>query len=186
MKTYVVSISGASASGKSTFSEGLQQRLSEYHVKLIHMDAYYKEESDRPRMTGVSDGKEYIDDNHPMCMDLDLCVADIQKAMESGCDVLLIEGIFALWDLRILSISDLKIFVDCDADVRFARRVNRNLSYGQKLEEIMSRYAQAVQPRQREFVEPAKWKADLILNGMANSALDLEIVSCWIRSQINK
>ena len=60
---------------------------------------------------------------------------------------------------------DLKVFVDCDPDERFARRVLRNLSFGQHLGEITSRYVQAVQPRQKEYVEPTKWKADIILNG---------------------
>lgn len=139
-KPYTIGISGASGSGKSTFSDNLKRQLSDYQVKVIHMDEYYKEEVQRPRIKGISDEKEYIDDNHPMALELDKCNMDIQTAINEHCDILIIEGIFALWDSRILERLNLKIFVDCDADERLVRRISRNLSFGQDFKEITSRY----------------------------------------------
>lgn len=73
--------------------------------------------------------------------------------------------------------------LNCDPDERFARRVSRNLSFGQNLEEITGRYVQAVQPQQRVYVEPAKWKADIILNGFMLASTRVEIVAEWVRGQ---
>ena len=145
-KAYAIGISGATGSGKSTFSDTLKKHLSDYKVKVIHMDEYYKEESQRPKIEGIGDGKEYIDDNHPMALELEQCYMDMQKAINMDYDIVMVEGIFAFWDKRIFDVLDLKIFIDCDSDERLVRRILRNLSFGQKLEEITGRYVQAVQP----------------------------------------
>lgn len=184
METYVIGISGTSGSGKSTFSDNLKGYLSDYKVVVIHMDEYYKEESLRPKMKGISDGKEYIDDNHPMALDLDQCYMDIQKAINADNDVLIAEGIFSFYDTRIFDMLSLKIYVDCDSDERFSRRILRHLSFGHNIEEQARRYVQAVQPRQKEYVEPAKWKADIIWNGASQSTAGMEMVLNWIRAQI--
>ncbi len=184
-KTYSIGIAGASASGKSTFSENLKDNLSEYKVKMIHMDEYFKEKSLRPKIKGILDEKEYVDDNCPMALDLDKCYIDIQNAVDNNYDILIVEGILALWDKKIFSLLDLKIFVDCEADERLSRRIKRNLSFGQTLEEITDRYVQAVQPRQREYVEPTKWKADIILNGFSKASLGIEMITEWIKSKVS-
>ena len=118
MRTYVIGISGLSGSGKSTFSEDLKECLSDLKVAVIHMDRYYKEESLRPKIKGIFDGKEYIDDNHPMALDLDRCYRDIQEAIHAEYDILIVEGFFSFYDTRIFNLLDFKIFVDCDADER--------------------------------------------------------------------
>ena len=179
--TYVVGISGASGSGKSTLSSKLADSLSNYKTKIIHMDEYYKEESQRPRVEGISDGKEYTDDNHPLSLDLDKCYTDIVRDSQGDLNILIIEGILSLWDTRIFDLLNLKVFVDCDPSERLRRQILRNLSFGQNLDEITSRYVQAVQPRQREYVEPAKWKADIIINGFSSSSIGIEIITNWIK-----
>lgn len=148
------------------------------------MDEYYKEEKFRPKIYGISDRVEYIDDNHPIALDLDQCYLDANKAIGEF-DVLIIEGLFSLWDEKIVALLNLKVFVDCDSDERFARRVLRNLSFGQNLEEITSRYVQAVQPRQKEYVEPTKWKADIILNGFLQTSKGVEMIVNWIYRQLS-
>lgn len=182
-KTYVIGIAGASASGKSTVSERFGNFFADYDVRVIHVDEYYREAACRPKIIGITDGVEYIDDNHPAALDLDRCCLDAQEAV-GRYDILIIEGIFAFWDERIFALLDLKVFVDCDPDERFARRVSRNLTFGQSLEEITGRYVQAVQPQQRAYVEPAKWKADIILNGFLPSSAGVEIVAEWVRGQL--
>lgn len=74
----------------------------------------------------------------------------------------------------------MKLYVDCNEDERFARRIKRNLGYGQDFEEIADRYVHAVQPRHREYVESDKWRADLIVNGFEMSPLSLEIIINWL------
>lgn len=179
-KAYIVGISGESASGKSTITDCLKEKLTELKVKLIHMDDYYKEELQRPVILGLLDGKQYVDDNHPDCLNLDKFYSDLEKTISEDWDVILIEGIFTLWDKKILPLLDLKIFVDCDSDERLVRRIKRHNSIGQSFDEITQRYIQAVQPRQKEYVEPTKWKADIILNGFQMSSLGIEIILTWI------
>lgn len=181
-KTYVIGIAGASASGKSTISEKLKDKLSASRVKLIHMDEYYKEEPLRPTIKGIVNGQEYRDDNHPTALDLDLCHRDIEKAVSEHYDVLVVEGIFALWDETIFAQLDLKIFVDCDSDEKLVRRIKRHLSFGQDFDEITERYVQAVKPRQMEFVESTKWKADIILNGFSDTSLGVALIAAWIEN----
>lgn len=185
-KTYVVGISGASGSGKSTISDKLKELLSDYRVAVISMDSYYRAEAQRPRVKGITDGRVYVDDNHPEALDFERCFRDIQKAGNGNCDILLIEGIFAFWEPDIFNMLDLKIYVDCDSDERLARRIARHLSFGEKLEEITDRYVQAVQPRQKEFVEAAKWKADFILNGFSCPDTGMEMVVSWIRTRFTE
>lgn len=184
MDTYVIGISGATGSGKSTFSDNLKGYFSDYKILVINMDKYYKEESERPKMKGIFDGKEYIDDNHPMALDIDRCYMDIQNAINDDYDIVIVEGIFVFYDRRIFNILNLKIFVDCDVDERFARRILRHISFGENLDVITKRYVQAVQPRQREYVEPTKWGADIILNGVSQSAIGMEMVVNYIKTKL--
>lgn len=186
MRTYVIGVSGSPGSGKSTFSNDLKDCLSDLKVSVIHMDEYYKEKSLRPKVKGIFDGKEYIDDNHPMAVDLDRCHADLQETIHAEYDVLIIEGIFSFYDKRIFERLDLKIFVDCDADERAVRRILRHLAFGQNAEAETRRYVQAVQPRQREYVEPAKWNADIIWNGALCSALGMKMLVNWIRTVVGE
>lgn len=179
-RAYIVGIAGESASGKSTVSDCLAERLTGLKVKVIHADDYFKLESERPVVMGITNGKSYVDDNHPNTLDLEKFYADVETAVADEWDVILLEGIFILWDEKILPLLDLKIYVDCDSDERFVRRIKRHISFGQEFDEITERYVQAVMPRQREYVEPTKWKADLILNGFLMPALGVEIILNWI------
>ena len=182
-RAYVVGIGGDSASGKSTLTSRLEERLSDYKVKVFRMDKYFREASERPDVAGILNGKIYRDDNHPNTLDLERLHADVLAAREDDWDIILIEGMFILWDEAMAPVLDLKVFVDCDPDERLRRRVIRNLAFGQDLEEIMERYVQAVVPRQREYVEPSKWKADIIVNGFRtvdDGPAGVDIILSWI------
>ena len=95
------------------------------------MDKYFREPSERPEIVGILDGRTYRDDNHPNTMDLDRLHADVAAVREAeDVDVVLIEGMFILWDQAMAPLLDLKVFVDCDQDERLRRRISRNLNYG--------------------------------------------------------
>lgn len=186
-QAYVVGIGGCSASGKSTLSNRLEERLGGYRVKVFHMDKYFREPSQRPEVVGILDGKIYRDDNHPTTLDLDRLHVDVAAAREEDVDVVLIEGMFILWDQAMAPLLDLKVFVDCDQDERLRRRISRNLGFGYDLDDIMDRYVQAVQPRQREYVESSKWRADIIVNGFRNvdgGPAGVDIVLNWIEKAV--
>lgn len=186
---FVVGIGGGSASGKSTLANRLEERLEGYKVRAFHMDKYFREPSQRPDVVGILNGKTYRDDNHPDTLDLEKLHKDVLAAREEDLDVILIEGMFILWDEAMAPVLDLKVYVDCDADERLTRRVTRNLAFGQDLDEIMERYVQAVQPRQREYVEPSKWKADIIVNGFRNvegGPAGVDIILNWIERSVEE
>jgi uridine kinase len=76
-----------------------------------------------------------------------------------------------LWDEEILSMLDLKLYVDCRPDERIVRRLRRNMTWGLSFDEIASVYLDMVRYRHDEYVEPTKWRADFILNGSKPSEL---------------
>ena len=108
-----------------------------------------------------------------------LCIADA--------DVIILEGIFALYYPELIELSDLKIYVDTDADTRLARRIARDIiERGRDVEGVLDQYMQTVKPSHAAFIEPSKKNADVIIPGdkdfdkvlyMLNGYLLYELVS---------
>lgn len=185
-KTFVIGVAGGSASGKTTFAKALQGELEGYSLKLVHMDSYFKAEADRPCSKAPITGKVYMDDNHPLTMDLPRLADDLRGWIGSGeYDVIVVEGLLTLWEESIDSQLDLRLFVDCRDDERIARRIKRNMRWGQTLEQITDVYLDLVRYRHDEFVAPTKWKADLILNGSNPSPKALAAVRLLVSEEID-
>lgn len=179
---YTIGIAGGSASGKSTLTARLEQQLSGLRLGVLHMDDYFKPERERPVSAGPVNGKQYMDDNHPLTMDLPGFAADL-AAMQSGpYDVILAEGLLVLWDDAICGMLDLKLFVDCRADERIVRRLRRNMGWGLSFDEVSDVYLGLVRYRHDEYVEPSKWRADLIINGSKQSDTAITLIESAIRS----
>lgn len=185
-KPILIGIAGGSCSGKTTFCAALEKALSALSPRVFHIDDYFLPPEERPRITGFVNGREYPDHNAPASFRLDLLHKDLEDAMQSGCAAVIVEGLLALWDEEIYQRLDLKLYVDCPDEERLARRVKRHLSLGQDLEEITDRYLNAVRPRFAQFVEPCKWRADLILNGSFPSARALSMIAEQILSWAEK
>lgn len=183
---YIIGIAGGSASGKSTFSDNLEKALEPLSVKVFHMDSYFKKAEDRPVSTAPISGKVYIDDNHPLTMDLPKLEEDLEEYIKNGsAQVVIIEGLLTLWDENILKNLDLKLFVDCRADERIVRRIKRNMQWGLTYDQISGVYLDLVRYRHDEYVEPTKWRADFILNGSNPSDNTLDIIVSWVKSKFN-
>lgn len=186
MKKFVIGIAGGSASGKSTFSDTLEEALKPNSVKVFHMDSYFKKPEDRPKAAAPVNGRIYMDDNHPTTMDLPKLEQDLEDYLENGeAEIVIIEGLLTLWDENILKHLDLKLFVDCRADERIVRRIKRNMTWGLSFEQISEVYLDLVRYRHDEYVEPTKWRADLILNGSNPSDKTLKIISEHIKNEVN-
>lgn len=180
-KAFVVGIAGGSSSGKTTFCSALEKALSKSAVKTFHMDSYFKPEKDRPYSAGPMTGNMYVDDNHPLTMDLPKLNEDLSEAIDGNLfDVILVEGLLTLWDKNIYSKLDLKLYVDCPPDERIVRRLKRNMQWGQSFDQIANVYLDLVRYRHNEYVEPTKWRADFILNGTMQSEQALSILSEYI------
>ena len=184
-KSYVIGIAGGSASGKTTFAKKLTEALSPLKVKVFHMDAYFKDEELRPKSAALVGGKVYIDDNHPLTMDLPKLRNDLENAINMSEDnVIIVEGLLTLWDENILKYLDLKLFIDCRADERIVRRIKRNMQWNQTFDQISEVYLDLVRYRHDEYVEPTRWRADLVLNGSGSLEAALKMITTWVNQQI--
>ncbi len=162
---YIIGIAGGSASGKSTFTDALAEKLGGISTKVFHMDDYFKPHDELPRSMSPISGKIYADYNHPDSFYLDRLRRDLAAA---DADAVIVEGLLVLWDTDIRWMLDLKIFVDCPADERIVRRLRRNMTWGLTFDEIVEVYLDLVRFRHGEYVEPSKMYADLTVNGSAD------------------
>lgn len=185
-KPYLVGITGGSASGKTTFSGKLAEALTGLRVLELHMDTYFKPKEERPVVNAPFTGLPYLDDNHPNSFALPKLKEDLAAAIQSGeYQVILIEGLLTLWDREIVDQLDLKLFIECRADERIVRRLKRNMTVrGLSFDEIANVYLDMVRYRHDEYVEPSKWRADLILNGSIFSEKALKIITDTIKASI--
>jgi uridine kinase len=181
-KPFLIGIAGGTASGKSTFCERLEKGLNKLKVKVLHMDEYFKPESQRPYTKAFITGENYIDDNHPLTMDLNKLTMDVKKILKKEYAVIIIEGLLTLWDDNIYELLNLKIYVDCKSDERIVRRIKRNTQWGQTFEQITNVYLDMVRFRHDEYVEPSKWRADMIINGSKFSEKALMIIVEYINN----
>jgi uridine kinase len=183
-KPFVIGIAGGSASGKSTLCEQLEERLSHNKLKVFHMDKYFKKPEQRPHVKAPVVNKVYMDDNHPLTMDLPALKDNLTSAIQEDHDIIIVEGLLVLWDDNIYPLLDLKLFIDCRADERIVRRTRRNMEWGLSFDEITNVYLDMVRYRHDEYVEPSKWRADLILNGSHQSETALTMIVNQIEASI--
>lgn len=166
---FTLGIAGGTCSGKTTLANKLAEMLTAdgLSVKVIHMDAYFKKQC--PTTTAPVTGIEYPEHNHPDSFELDRFYADVEAAKASSGDLLIVEGLLILQQERIRELCDLKLFVDLPSDERLIRRVHKFMKLrGQTIDEVADRYLDTVRYRHNEFVEPSRWHADLVINGVFN------------------
>ena len=184
-KSFVIGIAGGSASGKSTFADALARALQDRTVLVFHMDAYFKPAEQLPRAEAPITGRTYVDHNHPLTMDLPGLARDLAHAVaENRHQVILVEGLLALWEKSICDQLDLKLFVECRPDERIVRRLKRNMQWGLTFDEISDVYLDLVRYRHDEYVEPSKWRADLILNGSNPSDKTLAMLVGYVEGML--
>lgn len=183
MKTTIIGIAGGTASGKSLVSKKVFEESSLYgSVVVIKMDDYYKD------LSNLSlEERAQINYDHPNSFDIDLLVDHINKLKNgesinkpiydfsihnrtnetdliSPVNVVIIEGIliFAIPEIR--ELFDIKLFVDTPDDIRFIRRLKRDIKKrGRDVESVITQYLETVRPMHHLFVEPSKQYADIIV-----------------------
>lgn len=196
MNSYVISVAGGSASGKSTVVEKIVQRAGLKDVIIIKHDDYYK---DTPTLS--LSVRQKINYDHPESLDNDTLIAHV-KALLNGESiekptydfvtfrrldktepitpkkVIILEGILILDDPRIRALSDLSIFVELDDDTRFIRRMMRDLKdRGRSLESIIEQYQTTVKPMFHQFVRPTKRYADVIIPNDLNHETAVDLIA---------
>lgn len=170
------------------------------HVALIPQDSYYND------TTGLTpDERSRINFDHPDAFDWNLLISQIQelragRAIEQPtysyiisnrlaetvhvepCEVIIIEGIMALWSPELRDLMDLKIFVDADDDERLIRNIQRDtVERGRTAQQVIDRYLKVLKPMHLEFIEPTKRYADLIIPQGGSNLQAIDILRKYIQ-----
>ncbi|GHV51642.1 uridine kinase [Spirochaetia bacterium] len=181
-KPYIIGFAGGTCSGKSTAAEKLRAALAPKEVRVINMDTYFM----KPPATTIAPitGIEYVEHNHPNGMRLDELYAAFEEAIKAKPDFLIIDGLFAFHLEKIRNRLDLKVFVDLKSDERLVRRIRRFTQKGQTFDEVVNRYLDTVRYRHDELVEPTRWHADIVLNGLFDNPGNkgLAVLSSYLKS----
>jgi len=190
---FVIGVAGGSGSGKSTVTREVLASIGPAMTAVLIQDDYYCDQTHMPR-----DERRKTNYDHPDAFDWPLMVQHVQalrrgEAIEmptydftqdnrasktvtvQSAPVIVIEGLFALFDAELRKMMSLKIFVDTAADVRFIRRLQRDMAErGRSTESVISQYLETVRPMHKQFIEPTKRHADVILPHGANGpAVDM-------------
>ena len=197
----IIGISGGTGSGKTTVAQKIIASVGADNVVYLQQDAYYRNLGDMP-----IELRHKINFDHPDAFDTDLMMNHIEalRAGESieqpiydyathsrkadtvhveARPVIIIEGILVLVDARMRRLMDLKIFVDADADIRFIRRLDRDVhERARSVESIISQYTTTVRPMHLQFVEPSKRYADIIIPEGGHNDVGIDLVTGKIKT----
>ena len=202
---YIIGIAGGTGSGKTTVVKKIAKVLPPDCVALIPLDSYYND------TTGLTDEeRKAINFDHPDAFDWDLLFQQVNdlrngKSIEQPtysfqkCDrlpetvrveptnVIIVEGIMALYRKELRDLMDLKIFVDADPDERLIRVIERDvIERGKTAREVMSKYRRVLKPMHRQFIEPTKEYADLIIPQGGNNIKAINIMRAYIRKKMHE
>jgi uridine kinase len=192
----VIGIAGGSGSGKTTVAQTILQRVGPERISFLQHDAYYKDLSGLPPAQRAE-----VNFDHPNSLENELLIQHIQQLKDGQAievpiydfsihsrtertytvqprSVILVEGILIFAEAALRELFDVKIFVDTDADIRFIRRLQRDISErGRIAESVIKQYLTTVRPMHLEFVEPSKRYADVIIpeGGFNAAALDMVV-----------
>lgn len=179
--TIIIGIAGGTGSGKTTLVNKLKETLGDEVLTLTH-DDYYKSNSHLPL-----EERALLNYDHPNAFDTEMLVNDLIKlkngqSIEKPCydfsrhtrseetfieeptKVIIVEGILIFEHVELRKLFDIKVFVDTDADVRFIRRLLRDVKErGRELDSVINQYLNTVKIMHEEFVEPSKKYADIII-----------------------
>lgn len=201
-KPFVIGIAGGSGSGKSTVTRQVLASVGSEMTAVIFQDDYY---SDQSHLSHEERCKTNYD--HPNAFDWPLMMQHVQ-ALRNGqaiemptynftehnrdkqtitikpAPIIVLEGLFALYDADLRKMMSLKIFVDTAADVRFIRRLQRDVAErGRTPDSVINQYLETVRPMHKQFIEPTKRYADVILPHGANGPA-VDIITTKVKSLI--
>lgn len=204
MKSFYIAITGGSGSGKSYLANQLIQKYGKDKINLIEVDSYYR---DLKHLTMSDRDKNNFD--HPDAFDFKLLYNDIQKLKKLNSidiptydykthtrkknkltikktKIIIIEGIFSIYNKNIRNLMDLKIFLDISDKTRIQRRIIRDKKSRARTEEsILKQYNNTVKPMYEKFVKPLKKHSDLIIKDNNINCNEVNILNNYINSILN-
>ena len=203
-KPILIIVAGGSASGKTTVVDKIINGLHSVDVTVIRHDDYYK---DQTHLTMEQRVKTNYD--HPNSLDNDLLIEDLKLLLKgqsinkplydfvyhnrsekyetiNPTKVIILEGILVLQDARVRELGDIKVFVESDDDIRFIRRLKRDIEErGRTIDSVIEQYLTTVKPMYYQFVKPSKRFADIIIPNDSKHDVAVDILMAKINQIIN-
>jgi len=197
----VIGLAGGIGSGKTTVANVILQRVGHERIAYVPHDSYYRNASDLKPAPG-----DVINWDHPDSLETDLMVRHVRDlrrgqtidvprydfaryAREEASErvsprrTIIVEGILIFVDPDLRRLMDVKVFVDTDDDIRFIRRLERDTTErGRTMRSVIDQYLSTVKPMHRDFVEPSKRYADVILPQGGHNAVAIDMLLTLIRS----
>ncbi|WP_223896791.1 uridine kinase [Lactobacillus huangpiensis] len=205
-KPVVIGITGGSGSGKTTIAQKIVAQMQEdEHVLIMTQDSYYKDNTGIPM-----DIRMKINYDHPDAFDVPLLEKQLRdllayKAIEmpvydfkehtrskktihkEPADIIILEGILVLANKEIRDLMDIKVYVDTDDDIRFIRRLERDLSErGRSIDSVIDQYLSTVKPMYHQFIEPTKRYADIIVPEGGKNDVAIDMLTTKVHSILSR
>src|SRR5919201_3052953 len=199
----IIGICGGTGSGKTTVANRILESVSADEVVFIQQDLYYRDLKDMPL-----DYRNAANFDHPDAVDNDLLVNHL-KLLNAGervelpiydfrthtrlpattrvepKPIVILEGILIFAEPRLLEQMDIKVFVDTPDDIRFIRRLRRDLAErGRTVDSVIDQYTATVRPMHMQFVEPSKREADVIIPEGGHNVVSIGLISGRIRESL--
>lgn len=199
----IIGICGGTGSGKTTIANRILESVSADEVVFIQQDLYYRNLKDMPL-----DYRNAANFDHPDAVDNELLINHLKK-LNAGEPVelpiydfrthtrlpattpieakpiVIVEGILIFAEPRLLEQMDIKVFVDTPDDIRFIRRLRRDIAErGRTLDSVIEQYMATVRPMHNQFVEPSKRHADVILPEGGHNLVSIDLISGKIREKL--
>lgn len=193
-QSILIGIAGGTGSGKTSMAKNIVHDFDPQQVVIIEQDSYYFDLKDIPL-----DARQHHNFDHPEAYDFDLMKKQIRGLINgktidipvydykthtrstevhrvAGHKIIVLEGIMVLFDPVLRNMMDMKIYIHTAPDIRFIRRMSRDIKYrGRSIESVIHQYLETVRPMHEQFIEPTKQYADIIIpeGGHNTVAVDL-------------
>ena len=199
-KRVIIGVAGGTASGKTTVSQAILDRVGRDRIAFIQHDSYYRDLSHLP-----FEERRVMNFDHPDSLENELLVRHLEELLVGHAidvpvydfrihtrlsetrrlepkPVILVEGILVFVDKALRDMMDVKIYVDTPADIRFIRRLERDINErGRSLHSVIDQYQGTVRPMHLEFVEPSKRYADVIIPQGGFNVVALDMIVAQVR-----
>jgi uridine kinase len=201
----IIGICGGTGSGKTTIARAIVEAVGAINVVLVEQDSYYRNLADMPL-----DERHQANFDHPDSIDSDMLVNHLLR-LKQGLQVemplydfkthtrsnkieiiepkpvVIVEGILIFAEPRVLDLLDVRVYVDTPDDIRFIRRLQRDIAErGRTVDSVIGQYYRTVRPMHHEFVEPSKRYADIIIPEGGQTGVSIEFLCGLVREKLNK
>ena len=205
-KPIIIGITGGSGSGKTTIEHEIANQIeANDRIVIMTQDSYYKDNTGLPMSE-----RQKINYDHPNAFDMPLLEAQLNQLLHrkpiemptydftehtrsdktvhiNPADIIILEGILVLFNEEIRNLMDIKVYVDTDDDIRFIRRLERDMKErGRSLDSVINQYLTTVKPMYHQFIEPTKRYADIIIPEGGENNVAIDMLTTKVRSVLNR